>query len=321
MLRRLAAVLVLGTLLPIPTAPSDLAAQAAAPAPMVNASAHPFLRGLQWRSIGPSGQGGRLDDIAVDENDPNTFYLGFATGGIWKTTNGGTTWASIFESYSTHSIGDLGLAPSNPNILYVGTGEPNNRQSSSFGTGVYKTTDGGQTFTHMGLRETQSIARVLVHPTNPDIVWVAAVGHLFGPNPDRGVFKTTDGGRTWRKVLFVDNSTGATELRMHPTNPNVLFAATYTRQRSAWGFASGGPGAGIWRSDDGGEQWTRVTGGGLPNGTMGRIALDISRSNPNVIYAQIEVAPDKEPVVAAAAAPAPMVNASAHPFLRGLQWR
>lgn len=297
MLRRLVVLLGLGSLALTGPAPAPLAAQGG-DAPPVNASTHPFLRGLAWRSIGPVGQGGRIDDIAVDESDPNTFYLGFATGGIWKTTNAGITWEALFTSQSTHSVGDIALAPSNPQILYVGTGEPNNRQSSSFGNGVYKSTDGGTTFTHMGLRETQTIARVLVHPTNPDIVWVAAVGHLFGPNPERGVFKSTDGGRTWRHVLAVDPSTGATEMVLHPANPNILFAATYTRQRSAWGFAAGGPGAGIWRSDDGGETWTRVSGNGLPRGTMGRIALDIARSNPSVMYAQIEVAPDREPVQA-----------------------
>lgn len=263
--------------------------------PMINASTNPLLRGLKWRSIGPIGQGGRVDDIAVVESDPFTYYIGFATGGIMKTTNGGTTFTPIFDTYSTHSIGDMAIAPSDPNIMYVGTGEPNNRQSSSFGDGVYKTTDAGRTFTQMGLRETQSIGRIVVHPTNPNVVWVAAVGHLFGPNPERGVFKSTDGGRTWRHVLAVDQWTGANDIVIHPTNPNVLFASTYARQRTAWGFASGNAGSGIWRSDDGGERWTRVTGNGLPNGTMGRVALDFSRSNPNVIYAQIEVAPDKEP--------------------------
>jgi photosystem II stability/assembly factor-like uncharacterized protein len=264
--------------------------------PPINQATDPLLRGFQWRVIGPIGQGGRVDDIEAVPGNPNTFYVGFATGGLWKTTNNGITFEPIFDTYSTHSIGDIAIAPSNPAIIYVGTGEANNRQSSSFGDGMYRTTDGGATFTQIGLRETQSIARVIVHPTNPDVVWVAANGHLFGPNPERGVFKSTNGGQSWRKVLFVDDNTGATDLIIDPSNPNLLIAATYQRQRTAWGFASGGGGSGIWRSTDGGENWSRIVGAGLPAGTMGRIALAIGVSDPNVVYAQIEVAPDKEPV-------------------------
>lgn len=264
--------------------------------PPINQATDAALRGFRWRSIGPAGQGGRVDDIVAVEGNPSTFYIGFATGGLWKTTNNGTTFEPVFDTYTTHSIGSIAIAPSNPDIVYIGTGESNNRQSASFGDGMYKSTDGGGTFTQIGLRETQSIARVRVHPTNPDIVWVAANGHLFGPNPERGVFRTTDGGGTWRKVLFVDENTGATDIVVDPSNPDVLLAATYQRRRTPWGFAAGGGGSGIWRSEDGGEHWTRIVGAGLPAGMMGRIALGISRSDPNVVYAQIEVAPDKEPV-------------------------
>jgi photosystem II stability/assembly factor-like uncharacterized protein len=265
---------------------------------MINQADDPLLRGFRWRVIGPIGQGGRVDDIAVVENNTSTFYIGFATGGLWKTTNNGTTFESIFDTYGTHSVGDIAIAPSNPEIVYIGTGEANNRQSSSFGDGVYKTTDGGRTFTHVGLRETQTIARVIVHPRNPDVVWVAALGRLYGANPERGVFKSANGGRSWDKVLFVDDNTGATDLVIDPSNPDVLYAAMYARRRSAWGFASGGAGAGIYKSTNGGQTWTRLTGNGLPTGTMGRVALDIARSNPQVVYAQIEVAPDKEPAQA-----------------------
>ncbi len=258
----------------------------------------PLFRGFAWRAIGPIGQGGRVDDIAAVAKDPTTFYVGFATGGIWKTSNAGITFEPIFDTYGTHSIGDIAIAPSDPNVLYVGTGEANNRQSSSFGDGVYKSTDGGKIFTNVGLAEVQSIARVVVHPANPSTVWVAAMGHLFGPNPERGVFKSADGGKTWKKVLYVDPNTGAADLVINPKNPNQLWATTYTRQRTAWSFAGGGPGSGIWKSEDGGEHWTRVIGGGLPAGTMGRIGIDIARSNPSVMYAQIEVAPDKEAVAA-----------------------
>ena len=286
--------------LPLAAVPAaaPLGAQGGPERPLLNAAADPLLRGFRWRSIGPAGQGGRVNDIAVVEHDPSIQYVAFATGGIMKTVNRGTTWTPIFDTYSTHSVGDLALAPSNPNVLYVGTGEPNNRQSSSFGDGMYKSTDGGRTFTQVGLRETQSIARVVVHPRDPNTVWVAAVGHLFGPNAERGVYKTTDGGASWRKVLYVDENTGATDLVIHPTDPNTLYAAMYTRRRTSWGFAAGGPRNGIYRSTNGGQTWSRVSGGGLPRGVTGRIALDIARSNPDVIYAQIEVGPSAEPIAA-----------------------
>lgn len=263
-------------------------------APVLNASENPLLQGFLWRSIGPIGQGGRVDDIAVHPTNPKIYYVGFATGGLWKTTNNGTTFESIFDTYETHSVGALALAPSDPDVLYVGTGEANNRQSSSFGAGVYKSTDAGVSFQFVGLRETQSIARVLVHPTDPNTVWVAANGHLFGPNPERGVFKTTDGGATWNHVLRVDDATGATDLVMDPSDPGTLFAATYEHRRSACCFVGGGEGSGIWSSTDGGESWDRLEGNGLPRGTMGRIALAMTPADPNVVYAQIEVAADEE---------------------------
>ncbi|MCC6317959.1 MAG: hypothetical protein IT361_09735 [Gemmatimonadaceae bacterium] len=275
---------------------------ATTPRPQLNATDDPLLRGFRWRSIGPTGQGGRVNDIAVAEGRPSTFYVGFATGGLWKTTNMGTTFTPVFDTFSTHSVGDVALAPSNPDVVYVGTGEPNNRQSSSFGDGMFRSTDGGATFSPIGLRETQSIARVVVHPRDPNTVWVAAVGRLFGPNPERGVFKTTDGGRTWSKVLYVDEHTGATDLVIHPRDPNTLLAATYTRRRTSWGFASGSAGTGIWKSTNGGQTWSRVSGNGLPAGVMGRIGLDWSRSNPGVVYAQIEVGPSAEPIQSGARA-------------------
>ena len=262
--------------------------------PPVNQSDDPLLRVFDWRAIGPFGQGGRVDDIAVHPNDPHTYFAGFATGGLWKTTNNGTTFQSIFDSYGTHSVGDIAISPANPDVVWVGTGESNNRQSSSFGDGIYKSTDGGDTFTHAGLRETQSISRVIAHPTDADVAWVAANGHLFAANPERGVFKTTDGGRTWSHVLSVDDDTGATDLVINPANPNTLFAATYQRRRTACCFVGGGPGSGIWRSDDGGDTWTRLSGNGLPRGTMGRVALAMTPADPDVVYAQIEVAADRE---------------------------
>jgi photosystem II stability/assembly factor-like uncharacterized protein len=258
----------------------------------VNQEDDPILKSFVWRSIGPANMGGRVDDIAVDERNPSTFYVGFATGGVWKTTNNGTTWTPIFDKYPVSSIGDIALAPSDPNIIYVGTGEPNNRQSSSFGAGVYKSIDGGKEFTYVGLKETQSIGRVVVHPKDPNIVYVAAVGHLFGPNPERGLFKTTDGGKTWTNTRFIDDDTGFTDVVMDPSNPNVLLAASYQRRRQPWGFNGGGPGSAIWKTTDGAKTWTKLTGSGLPDNPMiGRIGLDIARSKPSTIYASIEVGP------------------------------
>ena len=275
--------------------------------PMINPPTEAALKGFRWRSIGPAGQGARIDDLAVDEKNPSTYYIGYAVSGIFKTVNNGTSFTPIFDEIG-HSIGDLALAPSNANILYVGTGEPNNRQSSSFGHGMYKSTDAGETFTEIGLKETESIGRIIVHPKNPDIVWVAAVGRLFAPNPERGVFMTIDGGKSWQHVLKINQDVGATDLTIDPSNPLHLFASTYERRRTSWGFVGGGPGSGIHETVDGGKTWKPVKStptNGLPRGTMGRIAFDWSRSNPNVLYAQIEVAPDKEPAEAApAAAPA-----------------
>ena len=267
------------------------AQQEAPPPPRpINESDDPILKRFVWRSIGPAVMGGRVDDIAVVESDPSVMYVGYATGGVWKTTNNGTTWAPIFDEYPVSSIGDIEIAPSNPNIVYVGTGEPNNRQSSSFGGGVYKSTDGGKTFEYVGLKETQSIARIVVHPKDPNVVYVAAVGHLFGPNPERGVFKSVDGGKTWTNTKFIDNDTGFTELVMHPTDPNTLMAASYQRRRQPWGFNGGGPNSGIWKTTDAGRTWTKLTGNGLPtNPIIGRIGLNYSRSKPNIVYAQIEV--------------------------------
>jgi len=264
------------------------AASIARPAP-INASTDPLLRSFQWRSIGPSDMGGRVDDIAVVESDPRTYYVGYATGGVFKTTNAGTTFEPVFDTYRTAHVGAIAVAQSSPQTVWVGTGEANNRQSSSYGDGIYKSTDGGKTFSDMGLRGTQSIHRIVVHPRNPEIVFVAAAGALYGPSSERGVFRTTDGGSSWTKVLYVDQHTGANNIVVDPSDPKIMFASTYQRRRTAWGFNGGGPGSGIWKSQDGGATWKRLTGNGLPGGTAGRIALDISRSNPNVVYAQIEI--------------------------------
>jgi photosystem II stability/assembly factor-like uncharacterized protein len=259
---------------------------------VLNQTDDPLLKRFVWRSIGPTVMGGRLDDVAVVEGDPSTFYLGYATGGVWKTENNGTTFTPVFDDQPVSSIGDIAIAPSDRNIVYVGTGEPNNRQSSSFGAGVFKSTDGGRNFSYVGLKDTQTIAKVVIHPKDPNTVYVAAAGHLFGPNPERGIYKTTDGGKNWALVKFVDTDTGFIDMVMHPTDPNVLWAASYQRRRQPWGFNGGGRGSGLWRTGDAGKSWSRVTGNGLPqNPIIGRIGLDICRSKPNVILAQIEVGP------------------------------
>jgi photosystem II stability/assembly factor-like uncharacterized protein len=271
-----------------------------APKSLLNRPTNPLLNGFRWRAIGPVGSGGRLDAIAVVEKHVSTYYLGFAVSGVLKTTNGGTTFESIFDDHAS-SIADIALAPSDPNVVYVATGEANNRQTTSYGDGLYKSTDAGRTFTKVGFGDAQTLGRIVVHPRNPNTAWITVGGHLYGPNAERGVFMTIDGGKTWTKTLYVDENTGATELVIDPSNPQTLWAAMYQRQRTAWGYVGGGPGSGIFQSSNGGRSWTKVTSAGLPHGTMGRIALDVCRKNPNVIYAQIEVAPDKEPPVAVAA--------------------
>src|SRR5581483_10758424 len=265
--------------------------------------------GFKFRAIGPASMGGRIDDIAVSESDPSIVYIGYAVGGVFKSENNGTTFTPVFEGYTTASIGDIAIHPTNPNIVYVGTGEPNNRQTSSFGDGIYKTTDGGKTFQNIGLKETQTIARIVIDPKNPETVYVASPGHLFGPNPDRGIYKTTDGGKTWNKIKFIDNDTGFTDIVLDPTNSSTIYAASYQRRRSGCCFNGGGPGSGIWKSTDAGKTWTRIEGHGLPPGTYGRIALDVSRSHPNVVYAQIEAGetgkPEPTPPVEGGAATEP----------------
>ena len=261
-------------------------ARAAAPAPAP--AAEPFP-GLQFRNIGPATMGGRIDDIAVLESNPAVFYVGTATGGLWKTVNNGTTWTVHFDDLDdVVSIGDIAINPNDANTVWVGSGENNNRQSGSWGNGVYKSTDGGQTFKHMGLANSKHIARIIVDPVDHDVVYVAALGSLWGPGGDRGVYKTTDGGLTWaRTSLPVDENTGATELVMDPSNNKVLYAATYQRRRATWGFNGGGLGGAMWKSSDAGRTWTKLTKG-VPSGPLGRIGIDVYRSNPNIVYARIE---------------------------------
>ena len=245
------------------------------------------LDSLKFRGIGPAATGGRIHDVEVDPTDHATMYVATASGGIRKTTNRGTFWFPIFDAMPENTFGDLAIAPSNSKIIYAGSGEQNNRQSSSWGSGMYKTTDAGATWTHIGLDNTASIGKVIVHPTDPNIVYVAAVGNLWKASPDRGVYKTVDGGRSWTRILYVDTLTGATDMAIDPRNPNVLYAATYQRLRSAFGFNGGGPGSALYKTPDGGATWTKLENG-IPSGDKGRIGLAISQSKPDVVIALVE---------------------------------
>jgi photosystem II stability/assembly factor-like uncharacterized protein len=264
-----------------------------------------FVDRLTWRNLGPFRAGAWMTDVAVPETPVRahlyTFYVGTRNGGVLKTTNNGTTFEPVFDQQDNLSIGAVALAPSNPNIVWVGTGEAYSARSSNPGNGVYKSADAGRTWTHMGLRESQHIARILIHPANPEIVFVAAMGRLFSTNEERGVFKTIDGGKTWHKVLFVDSRTGAIDLVMNRRDPKVLYAATYDKTRTAWDLDIGGPGSGIHKSVDGGRTWTRLAGG-LPTGRLGRIGIDLYQANPSIIYAVIENASLRQPTEAEAEA-------------------
>ena len=259
---------------------------AAAPAAQQSPSLS-VIDALEWRHIGPAAFGGRIDDVEAVPGRPSTIFVGTASGGIFKSVNNGVTWKAVFDKQGTSlSIGDLAIAPSDPNIIWAGTGEPNNRQSSSWGDGVFKSVDGGETWTHMGLRETHHIGRVVIHPANPDVVFVAALGHLWGPNAERGLYRTKDGGRTWERVLHVDNDTGVVDVALG-ADGRTVYAASYQRRRRGWGFVGGGPGSALHRSFDGGTSWQKL-GGGLPEGDIGRIGIDISRSHQNIVYAVVE---------------------------------
>ena len=242
---------------------------------------------LTFRNIGPSVAGGRIHDIEVLPNDPATVFIASASGGIWKSSNKGTTWKPVFDDQAVSTFGDMAISLSNPDVIYAGSGEQQNRQSTSWGNGVYKSTDQGETWRSIGLEKTYHIARVIIHPENPNIVFVAALGNLWNSSKDRGVYQTTDGGKNWKKVLYIDDMTGVVDLAMDINNPNILYAATYQRMRKAWGFNGGGPGSGIYKTTDGGKSWDELTGG-LPPGDKGRIGLAASKTRSNIIYATIE---------------------------------
>jgi photosystem II stability/assembly factor-like uncharacterized protein len=257
-------------------------------APAVDA---PHLELLRWRSIGPS-RGGRVLAVSGDPVDKFTFYQGTTGGGVWKTDDGGINWANVSDGYlATGSVGAMAVAPSNPNVIYVGMGEACFRGNASHGDGVYKSSDAGKTWTKVGLEATRQIGRLQIHPTNPDIVYVAALGDAWGPSPDRGVFRTRDGGRTWQKVLYRSDNAGAIDIVLDPNDPNVLYASTLELRRYPWGFRSAGPGTALYKSTDGGDTWTDLSSRkGLPQGDKGRIGIALAPSKPNRVWAIIDAA-------------------------------
>lgn len=248
--------------------------------------------GLNFRLVGPALTSGRIADIAIPVSNPNTWYVAAASGGVWKTTNHGTTFSPIFDSYGSYSIACVEIAPSNENTIWVGTGENNNQRSVAFGDGVYKSMDGGATFTNMGLNNSEHIGNIIIHPSDENTVWVAAYGPVWSNGGERGVYKSTDGGKTWKKTLDISIYTGISEIAIDPFDPNILYAAAHQRQRKEWTYIGGGPESGIYKSTDGGETWKEINTG-LPKGEMGRIGIAVSPVNPDYVYAIIEGRGDK----------------------------
>jgi photosystem II stability/assembly factor-like uncharacterized protein len=244
------------------------------------------LVALKYRLIGPAA-GGRLTRAAGVPGDPATYWIATASGGVWKSTDGGATWHPVFDDQPISSIGSLAIAPSDPNVVYVGSGEANIRGNVAAGNGIYKTIDAGKTWTHVWQQEGQ-IGTMVVHPANPDIAFAAVLGKAFGPNPERGVYRTRDGGKTWQQVLKKDADTGASDVAMDPSNPNILFAGFWQARRTPWDLTSGGPGSGLYGSRDGGDTWRQLKGNGLPDGIWGKVGVAVARSNGRRVYALIE---------------------------------
>lgn len=262
------------------------------PTPTTEPLATPQLDGLRFRNIGPAVMSGRIVDLAVVESDPTKFYVASATGGVLKTADNGITLAPVFENERTHSVGAIAVHQVDTATVWVGTGERANRQSSSWGDGVYRSDDGGATWTHAGLPASRHIGRIALHPTDPDIAYVAAMGNLWGPNHDRGLYRTRDKGNSWTRILFVDENTGVVDVALDPDDPQTVYAASYQRRRRPWGFHGGGPGSALYRSLDGGDTWERLSGPGvergLPEGDLGRIGISVYRSDPRIVYASVE---------------------------------
>jgi photosystem II stability/assembly factor-like uncharacterized protein len=242
---------------------------------------------MKWRLVGPF-RGGRVLAVTGVPGDATTFYFGGTGSGVWKTTNGGQDWTPLFDKQSVSAVGAIAVAPSDPNVIYVGTGEGCIRSTSSYGDGVYKSTDAGKTWTNIGLKDSRQIGRLIVHPKDPNVVLVAALGHEFGANAERGVFRTLDGGKSWERVLYRDDQTGAIDLSFDPTNPSIIFAALWQANRTPWGLTDGGPGSGLYKSTDGGATWRHLEGNGLPKGILGRIGVSAAGGDGSRVYALIE---------------------------------
>ncbi|NNK65041.1 MAG: hypothetical protein HKO98_17695 [Gemmatimonadetes bacterium] len=248
------------------------------------------LSAFNYRSIGPTRQSGRFIDIAVPAGQSKTFYMATASGNLWKTENHGQSFEVLFDGEGIFSIGDMDVSRTDPNILYLGSGEANNSRSSYWGDGVYKSTDGGETWINVGLPDSHHIGRVVIHPDDPDVVYVAALGHLYSDNEERGLYRTTDGGASWEKVLAPMSEgrhIGVVDIAMNPLDPNVLYASSFDKVRLPFTYDLGGPGSRIYKSTDGGDSWEMLTEG-LPMGMLGRIGIDVFDGDPNIVYATIE---------------------------------
>lgn len=271
-----------------PASAEDLARGVLSPRPVAGPLPEKLFSGLRWRLLGPF-RSGRVDTVSGVPGRPNEFYFGSVNGGVWKSVDSGRVWKPVFDGQPVASIGSLAVAPSAPDTIYVGTGEATLRDSTGYGNGVYKSTDAGKSWTHVGLEDTQHIGRVAVDPTNPDIVFVAAIGHFYGPHPDRGVFRSKDGGRSWEKVLYKDENVGAIDLSIDPTNPKVVYASLWNTRRPPWFVyaPTNGPGGGIYKSTDGGDTWKELTNG-LPTDGMGKSGVAVCPSEPSRVYAVID---------------------------------
>ena len=272
-----------------PSGPTSAASRRSSWEQHVRMEKESIFRELEWRCVGPRKQGGRIESIACPPGHTSTMYVGAGSGNIWKTENHGTTWKPVFEKESTFAIGRIAVSRSDPRIVWVGTGEVLMARSSYAGTGVFKSVDGGLTWRNMGLRDTHHIGRVLIHPTNPDVVYVAAIGHSYTHNEERGLFKTTDGGETWTKSLYASERTGAIEAVMDPSDHETLYVALWQRSRRAWNHTSTGPESGLYKTTDGGKTWRRLAAGFPQGDQIGRISVDVAPSNPRVVYALVSI--------------------------------
>ena len=245
--------------------------------------------GLRLRSIGPASASGRVTSFAVNPENPAQYFVGVASGGVWKTVNNGITWTPVFDNEGSYSIGTVAVDPKTPSTVWVGTGENNSQRSVNWGDGIYRSDDSGRSWRNLGLKDSQHIARIVIDPRDSNVVYVASQGPLWSPGGDRGVFKTSDGGKTWKNVLTISENTGVTDIAIDPVNPDRLLAASYQRRRHQWTLIDGGPESAIYKSDDAGNSWRRIRSG-LPVGDLGRIGIVFSPAQPHLVYAKIEAA-------------------------------